>query len=362
MTDKDDLKEEAIAVTADVEMPDPETISDSEAEEFARKLIARAATLNGVKINRDKFLRTELKKHCPHVDAEFAIKTTPIQAGASAKDVDKIARSVINFETKKCAGISFLAGIPGGAALAATVPADLTQYFAHVMRIEQKLAYLYGWQSFLNNEDEVDDETVMQLILLMGVMLGVGSAAGAINKFAATIAKEGVTKTIQRQALTKYAFYPVLKNVLKIVGIKMTKETFAKAAGKVVPVLGGALSGGLTYATFKPSAEHLRTYLRALPISGINPDEPDDYEENDVISKAGATVSATANGAVNFAKSKAPAINDAAQQAGAAVASTAQKAGEAAADAAKSASAAAQEALGSVSSFLGSIGKNKKKE
>ena len=55
-----------------------------------------------------------------------------------------------------------------------TIPADLAQYFGHVMRVEQKLAYLYGWQSFLNEDDEVDDETVTRLVVLMGVMLEVG--------------------------------------------------------------------------------------------------------------------------------------------------------------------------------------------
>ena len=47
--------------------------------------------------------------------------------------------------------------------MAGTIPADLAQDFAHVMRVEQKLAYLYGWQSFLNEDDEVDDETVAQV-------------------------------------------------------------------------------------------------------------------------------------------------------------------------------------------------------
>ena len=32
----------------------------------------------------------------------------------------------------------------------------------------------------LNDEDEVDDETIAQLVMLMGVMLGVGGAANAV--------------------------------------------------------------------------------------------------------------------------------------------------------------------------------------
>ena len=47
----------------------------------------------------------------------------------------------------------------------------------------------------------------------------------------------------------------------KWIGIKLTKESFAKGLGKVVPFLGGVISGGLTYATFKPGAKKLKKTL-----------------------------------------------------------------------------------------------------
>lgn len=259
---------DALEATADITVPD-ENATESDAEEFANKIVRRAASLRAVKIDRESFLRTELKKRCPTADIDLAVKTTPAEAGIEPEVIDQIALAAIDFEVKKCAALSFLSGIPGGAALAATVPADLAQYFAHVMRIEQKLAYVYGWQTFLNDEDEVDDETVMQLVVLMGVMMGVGSAASSVSKFATKVAQESVVKTIQRQALTKTTFYPIMKKVLGVVGVKLTKQTFAKAVGKVVPVVGGAVSGGMTYASFKPGAERLRLYLRALPVSGV---------------------------------------------------------------------------------------------
>lgn len=256
-------------------------VNDEEAEEFAKKTITRAASLNGVKINRGTFLRTTLKKYCPEIDSDHAVETTPIEAGVSAEQIDIMARMVIDFETKKCAGLSFLAGVPGGVALFGTVPADLAQYFAHVMRVEQKLAYLYGWQTFLDDTDEVDDETIMELVVLMGVMLQVGGAAATITKFATNIAQTGVAKTIQRQALTKTTFYPIMKSVLRVMGVQLTKETFAKTVSKAVPIVGGAVSGSLTYASFKPGAERLRKYLRALPTSGIDPNTPDKGTESD---------------------------------------------------------------------------------
>ena len=56
----------------------------------------------------------------------------------------------------------------------------------------------------------------------------------------------------------------------------MTKEVFANAvAKKAVPVAGAFISGGLTYASFKPGAERLRKHLRSLPVSGIDKSEVD---------------------------------------------------------------------------------------
>lgn len=226
--------------------PEPvgETAQEREAEELANRFMRRAASLKGVKIDRGVFLRAELKKHFPEIDADFAVATTPIEAGLAPRDLDELALDVIDFEVKKCAALSFAAGVPGGFAMAGTVPADLAQYFAHVMRVEQKLAYLYGWHSFLNDEDEVDDETIAQLVMLMGVMLGVGGAANAVSQFAATTARHGIAKQVERQALTKTFFYNPLKKVLSFLGVKMTKQTFSKAVTKAVPVFGGAISGG----------------------------------------------------------------------------------------------------------------------
>jgi hypothetical protein len=49
------------------------------------------------------------------------------------------------FGTTKVAALSAAAGIPGGIALLGTISADLAQAPARVLRIAQKLAYLYSW-------------------------------------------------------------------------------------------------------------------------------------------------------------------------------------------------------------------------
>lgn len=321
--------------------------NEEEAEEFAKAIMQRAASLKVVKINRGDFLRSEIKKRFPEIDADFAVETTPAETGIAPEDLDRMAIDVIDLETKKCAGLSFLAGIPGGLAMVGTVPADLAQYFAHVMRIEQKLAYIYGWQTFLNEEDEVDDETVMKLVVLMGVMMQVGGAANAVTTFAANTARAGIEKAIQKQALTKTFWYNPMKKVLRYLGVNLTKQTFAKTASKVVPVIGGAISGGMTYMAYKPGAERLRRYLRSLPTSGI-----DETLYPDIIAIEADKAAAEREKALGEAKT---ATLNAAQSVGELAAGTAQAAGSAAVEGLQAAGATAKSALGAAGGILGSL-------
>ena len=71
-------------------------------------------------------------------------------------------------------------------------------------------------------------------------------------------------KTIPQKALTKTLWYPILEKVLKIFGVSLTKGGLAKGMGKVIPILGGVLSGGLTFATMKPMGERLQKELSKL--------------------------------------------------------------------------------------------------
>lgn len=273
----DELRKEAEGAVGAIELPDIGSATNEELEEFVTKVLRCVASLKSVKIDRAHFLRSELKRRCPEINAELAIEKTPIEAGISPQELDRIAAEVIDFETKKCSALSFLAGLPGGVAIAGSITADAAQYFAHVMRIEQKLAYLYGWQSFLDKENEVDDETVGLLIAFLGVVLNVTGVAGTITKITAGVAVDGVAAAIKKQTLTKLPWWKPAKQVIKVLTQKtMTKEVFANAvAKKAVPVAGAFISGGLTYASFKPGAERLRKHLRSLPVSGIDKSEVD---------------------------------------------------------------------------------------
>ena len=225
-------------------------------------VLATAMKAPGVKVNRVKFLRKELKKYCSDDVISSAINSNPAKAGIPRELIDKISKQIINYETTKVTGISMAASIPGGAAAVGAAAADITSYFAFILRTVQELAYLYGFEQFDLNDDEVDGETMNTVLLFIGVMFGVQGAASTLQKFANVLAKQ-ISKKLAQKALTKGTIYPIVKKVATSVGIRMTKQIFADTVASAVPILGGALSGGLTYAMFRPGCMKLRRNLRS---------------------------------------------------------------------------------------------------
>lgn len=239
---------------------------DQEAEAYARAFMVKLLRLRGVRVDREQFLTAELLRGGVAKDVVArAVKDRPAAAGVSPGTLEEIARRSIALETKKSAGLSFAAGLPGGWALAGTVPGDIAQYYVHAFRVMQKLAYLYGWQSLLGDIDDVDDETLGKLGTFLGVMMGVAGASSALTCFANNIARPALQKQLAGRALTKTATYPLVKQTLKRVGVQINKQIFARTVTKVVPVLGGVLSGGLTWASLRTGSSRLAKHLRTLP-------------------------------------------------------------------------------------------------
>lgn len=229
-------------------------------------LLVEASRLPIVRIDRELFLRKELRDRYSNEVVELAIEHNPAYAGIKVEDINRIAKSCITAETTKVTSLSAIAGIPGGFALFGTIPADLAQYFGHILRILQELIYLYGWQDLNLDSNEMNEETKYLLTLFVGIMFGVNGAVSAVNKIAGQVAKQ-VAKKLPQKALTKGLIYPIVKKIATMLGIKMTKEIFAKGVAKIVPVAGALISGGLTFATFKPMSERLRKYLASCELA-----------------------------------------------------------------------------------------------
>ncbi len=242
-------------------------------------IIVLAIKAPGVHITRANFLKKELFKNYPQEVIDKAIATTPAQAGIPSKEIDKIADEVIKFERNCVSGISAALGAPGGWAMAATIPADIIQYYGYTLRATQKLLYLYGFPEIDSDEEglQLDSQTINQIILCLGVMNGVAGANNAIKGMAKALAV-GVEKKLLNAALTKGTFYPLVKAIAKWFGVKMTKSLFAGFFKKAIPVVGGIVGGGITFFSFKPCCYRLKNALQDTMLS--NPNHKSTAEED----------------------------------------------------------------------------------
>ena len=246
-------------------------------------IIILAIKLPGVHVTRESFLRKELFKNYPPKVIDDAVARTPALAGISETDIDRIADEVIKFERNCVSGISAALGVPGGAAMAATIPADVVQYYGYTLRAIQKLLYLYGFPEIDSDGEGIslDSETINRIIVCLGVMNGVAGANNAVKALAKALSV-GVEKKLIAAALTKGTLYPILKSTLKWFGVKLTKEIFAKTVKNAIPVVGGIVGGGITFLSFKPCCMRLKDVLTDTMLS--NPAHISSAEEEHVFS------------------------------------------------------------------------------
>lgn len=249
------------------------------------KVMSSALAIPGVQVDRETFLRSELRQYCSKDELEKAI-SNPVDV-LSEDRIDNLANSCINNHLLKVTSLSVVAGIPGGLAMAATIPADMAHYYWHTFVLAQKLAYLYGIPDLRDENGNLTETSQDMLTLFVGVMMGAAAANNAIKNVSKAFAIQ-VVKRLPQKALTKTVYYPIIKQVAKWIGIKLTKDTFAKGVGKTIPILGGVISGGLTAATFRPSAKRLQKKLKEQMFDiHISEGDTDEYVEATFTEEAG---------------------------------------------------------------------------
>lgn len=213
-------------------------------------VVSTAIQVPGVRVNRNSFL-CDAFKEVDKDSLQSIIEKGPVEAGVGRGVLKQKAHKLIQSRTAISTGASFAAGLPGGLAMAATIPADMLQFYGVSLRMAQELAYLYGetdlWEKDLLDRDKVTN----QLILYCGVMFGATGASQSVRLLSSAMAKQAMKK-LPQQALTKTFYYPVIKSIARFFGVSMTKSTFAKGVSKAIPIVGGIVSGGITLATLAP--------------------------------------------------------------------------------------------------------------
>lgn len=238
-------------------------------------VITNAVKIPGVKVNRKQFLTEQFATKVNNL--EEVLDKGPIEAGVSRDDIAHLSKKLILNRTSQSSLASFVAGIPGGFAMAATIPADILQFFGMALRLAQELSYLYDAQD-LWVEDKINNERVKnQLILYCGVMFGVSSAVSGVRVLSTQISKTALKK-IPQKALTKTFWYPIVKKTANLVGVTLTKKTFAQGVSKAVPVIGGVISGSINFASMMPMANRLNKTLDKAIF-----DYSDEEFDNDIV-------------------------------------------------------------------------------
>ena len=224
-------------------------------------IISYAITVPGVKVDRRQFLAEIFSVKTDDVQA--ILDEGPIAAGIDQDALKKISHKLILERTAQSSITSGAMGIPGGLAMMATIPVDMLQVYATTLKLVQELMYIYGAQDIWKN-GQVDEEIVQnQLILYCGVMLGVSIATAGVRVLATQMAKVALKKLPQK-ALTKTFWYPIIKSIGKSIGLTITKKSLANGVSKAIPVIGGVVSGTMTFVSMKSMAEKLQATLEEV--------------------------------------------------------------------------------------------------
>lgn len=172
-------------------------MNNDETNNSFNSLLNSVIKLPGIKVNRHELLISEYSKCINTNDIPILLNQGPIAAGLTKDKVDKVAKKLIDKRVLFSSGASFLAGLPGGIAMSATIPADIMQFFGIAIRLSQELAYIYGFDDIW--EDNDDESIKNQLTLYLGSMFGVTGASEAIRV---------VSSRLSTQALKNYLNNP----------------------------------------------------------------------------------------------------------------------------------------------------------
>jgi len=234
-------------------------------EEIFYKLLGLVLSMPSAKIDREAFL-IEILSHLNAEEMQKALNESPI-AVCSQEEIGKLAEKVIKSHLLKVTATSTVAGIPGGFAMAAAIPADLANYYYHIVTMAQKLAYLYGYPDLCDENGELTAEGKNLLIVFIGAMNNVKQATEVMKRVAEVVVQK-YGSAIGEQVLKLGILRPIVAQVSEHVAMKMGGQLSGKTAGniigKAIPFISGAISGGLTYRAFRKNAHLLKDKMQYL--------------------------------------------------------------------------------------------------
>jgi len=234
------------------------------------KIMKAALAIPGVTVDRTAYLNSTLKGCLTPKAMEQAIAERPPLV-LDRRTLSEISGAAITYHTATVTTLSTITGLPGGPALIASIPADLAQYYYHVFVLAQKMAYLYGFPDLRDEKGRLSEDATDLFTLFVGIMMGAKQADDVLRDISRDLAVQ-IVKKMPQKVLTRTIYYPIVRQVTKRIGIDLSKSSFTKTFGRFIPLLGGLVSGSITYATFHSGALRLQKALnKQTDLLGRNP-------------------------------------------------------------------------------------------
>lgn len=199
-------------------------------------IIKKIANIPSVKINRKKYLAKEFAFNYPKLFADILEKGA-YNAGVPIDVIDKKINKMIKYEVSKSAAISFVSGIPGGLLGLGTVTADNIQLLAHLIRIIQKMCYIFRMPIISDDKEEITDAEVDLIFIYMGVMNE--------NKIAIKYLNE-IENNHEFQLNDFIIMNELINNIIDKL---IFRPTSSMAPAKALPIIGGLINSSFTCAS-----------------------------------------------------------------------------------------------------------------
>lgn len=205
-------------------------------QDLAMQVLQQVVKLPVVKVDRSKFLVDKFSKELGPQDIPTLLEQGPTSL-LSQEILDRVANACIRDNVLLASGTSVLAGLPGGLAMAITIPADVAQFYGFSLKLAQELGYIYGYEDLWASRDELSEDAQNTLLLYLGVMLGVNGTAALLRAGGITIAKQ-VMKTVPNKALTKDALVSYFEKSLKNIWCESYQGRAGQRNGEIYSYLG----------------------------------------------------------------------------------------------------------------------------
>ncbi len=225
----------------------------SEESNVFELLVRNAMKIPGVKVDRKEFLHKNFSQYLAPEKLFELMENGPLESSIDEKIIQTVTKNVIGDTKLLSSSASFVAGLPGGIALAATIPADTMQFFGMVLKLSQEIGYLYGYEDFWDKEEVLISG---DLILFLGVMFDVEEANTTIKVLSSNLPKE-VMEDFSHKDLLDRSYLPLIKKMAGYIDLEVTKNSFTKGVSKAIPVVGGVVSGSLTYSSMTKMGNRL---------------------------------------------------------------------------------------------------------